>query len=349
MKSMIELLQQLIRIESVSGNEAEIADFLEEYLSDLFPGSVSRLDNNLIVEAGSGAQGETILFCSHIDTVPPVSGWTKDPFGAEADGDRIYGLGANDALASVVSMIAAVKSCAENIKGKILLVLACEEEKGGNGFRAIEQKLPRYDFAVFGEPTDLNIAYCMRGFMKLKMISRGQAAHAARPEEGENAIFLLARHLDLLKSLPLSDSSPWGGATVQPTIVQGGTAGNQLPDYVETTLDVRTTPQNPNERILELLSEAGIEYEVIWNRRKPSSCSPDSKYIKALQSANDGVELVPFGGTCDMAFASSPAVVLGPGKGNRSHAADEYITREELEDGESVYQKSIEALFSLEK
>ena len=348
---MIELLKNLIEIESISGNEQKLLAFLESELEKLFPKKVSNLDQNLLVTLDSNNPGPTILFCSHIDTVPVTSGWTKDPFKAtlegQIDGTKIFGLGANDALASVVSMIYAADAQKNKIaKGKVLLCFVREEERGMDGFCAIEKLLPRYDFGIFGEPTELNIGYCMRGSIHARVRVHGQSCHASRPWEGKNAIYELGRVLNALENLPLKDNSPWGRATVEPTIVKGGTAENQLPDLIELTLDIRPTFEINNEKILKMLSDLELDFTVKTDRRKAMMCDKESPLVKAIQKVRPKSELYAFGGSCDMAFSTAPSIVMGPGQSKRSHSADEYIMVEELEDAVKTFANVIAAMNS---
>lgn len=339
---MNELLKNLIEIESVSGNEAKIISFLQSYLEPIFPGCISLLERNILIDFHSPLPGPTVLFCSHIDTVSPSTAWTRDPFQAVQEGDRIFGLGANDALGSVVSFIQAAQQIKGKIKhGRLLIALVCEEEKGVCGFQKIESSLPRYDFAIFGEPTEMNIGYCMRGAMQVKVFSRGKSGHAARPWEGFNAILKAADDLKKIEGLSLKDSSPWGGATVVPTRVKGGTSDNQIPDFVETLLDIRPTFDVNNEKILALLEEANLETEVLFDRRKAMQCDVESHWVKSIQKAHPVSKLISFGGSCDMAFSTSPSVVMGPGKSERSHSADEFILESELNAAIGIYQHVI--------
>lgn len=342
---MIDLLKQLIEIPSVSKDEAALVAFFAGHLEKLFPNAISIDDRNITVDLGDKQAGTTLLLCSHIDTVSPASGWTKDPFKATVEStvedDRIYGLGANDALASVVSMTEAAKRVAEKIKGRLLLSFVCEEELGGNGFYKIEPTLPRYTYGIFGEPTNMRIGHTMRGSMHLTMLSRGKSCHASRPHEGKNAVEKSMHDLEKIFSLKLKDSSPWGGATVQPTIIKGGASRNQIPDLVETILDVRPTSEINNEAILNMLRQAGIEFEIIANRRKPMTCPPDSPLLAAVKHALPDSPLYPFGGSCDMAYSTAPSLVIGPGASERSHAADEFICKSELDAAANGYERVI--------
>ena len=348
-----ELLKNLIQIESISGNEQRLVEYLSRYIQERCDCKITIDDRNIILVSQSKNFKEdhdcSLLLCSHIDTVPVCNGWTYPPFDAVTqacgkEDEKIIGLGANDALASVVSIVCAFIDAhsalrTENLNGRLIAAIVCEEEKGNQGFVRIEPKLPKYDFGIFGEPTNLRIGYCMRGSMKLNAFVTGHSCHASRPHEGKNAIYELSEVLSKLKSLPLKDDSPWGGATCEPVIIQGGIAENQIPDKVSILLDSRPTWEINNEKILELLTEAGIQFEVIRNIRRAKNCPIDSLLIKSMRSALPDSTLYAFGGSCDMAFATKPSVIFGPGSSERSHSADEYILRSELILGCESYYK----------
>jgi acetylornithine deacetylase len=338
----ISLLAQMVRIPSLSGEEAAVADLVSEHLTLLHPTETGRIGNSVIAIWRGIEPGPTLLLCSHIDTVAPASGWTKDPFSSTFENGRLYGLGANDAGASVVSMIGAVASMLPLQRGTIILCLAAEEELGSHGFMAIEPQLPRYDAAIFGEPTEMGVASEMRGAMRLLMRSRGVAAHASRPWEGRNAIESFISDMAKIRGIPVNDDSPWGGATIEPTIIQGGSSANQLPDCITTTLDIRTTFSRPNAWILERLWQAGIEHEILANRRNPMRNNQDHPLMRAILGCSSRIPSCVFNGTCDMAFSKAPSVVLGPGHSTRSHSADEYIELREIAEAIKVYSSVIE-------
>lgn len=341
----IELLKGMLAIPSVSGQEAAVADYIAERLESWFPRAVTRNGHSLLVDVKGTEAGPTLLLCSHIDTVAPAAGWTRKPFAATVEGEKIYGLGANDAGASVVSMIAAVRALQPLARGRLILCLAAEEEAGSQGFFRIEPELARYDAAIFGEPTGMGMATSMRGAMRVMMHSHGKACHASRPWEGANAADAFVKDMQALRCIDLKDSSPWGGATVEPTIIQGGKSPNQIPDLIETTLDIRTTPEKHNDWIEAQLKKAGLDYSIIVNRRRPMHNDAASRLVQAVRASGTAVPDYVFNGTCDMAFAKAPSIVLGPGQSNRSHAADEYIEVPEITHGIGVYRKVIERFF----
>lgn len=340
---VVELIKKLIEIPSVSSNEEEAADFLAVEMRSIFGDTVTRNGNSTIIELGDKAAENCLLLCSHIDTVSPSDGWTRDPYKATVEGKKIYGLGANDALASCVCMVGALSNMQDEIsKTGITLVLAEEEEMGSNGFFRIEPSL-NYTSAIFGEPTQMRAATQMRGYMRVKLVGRGKSCHASRPWEGKNAISALVNQLALIEKENLADGSAWGQATIEPTILKAGNSTNQIADYAEAILDIRPTPAINNEKIIEILNRLGCDYEIIHNRRKPMNCDESSQVMQAVSDALPNQEQFAFGGTCDMAFATKPAIVMGVGQSVRSHAADEYIEFAELQDGAAKYQKVIES------
>jgi acetylornithine deacetylase len=334
----IDLLKRLVAIPSVSGNEKAAADFLHGELTRFFPGAkITRSLHNLTVVIDSAQPGPALLLCSHIDTVAVASGWTRDPFGAAVEGDKIYGLGANDAGASVVSMIAAARLMLPLQKGRLILCLAAEEEAGGQGFIKVESELPRYDAAIFGEPTNMGVATAMRGAMRAILHSHGKACHASRPWEGANAVDAFVKDVQKLRCIDLKDASPWGGATIEPTVIRAGESPNQIPALVETTLDIRTTPEKNNEWIAQQLQQAGLDVKITFDRRKPMHNDPASRLVQAVRQAVPKAADYTFNGTCDMAFATAPSIVMGPGVSNRSHIADEFIRAPEIAEAIPVY------------
>lgn len=337
----IDLLKAMLAIPSVSGNEDAVAGFLCERLDAWFPKQVSRSGHNVFVDMPGVSDGPTLLLCSHIDTVEAAKAWTRNPFAATVEGDKIYGLGSNDAGASVVSMIAAARGLSPLKAGRLVVCLAAEEEAGSQGFFKIESELPRYTAAIFGEPTSMGVATAIRGSMRAVLRSHGKACHASRPWEGKNACDAFAEDLGKLRCIDLKDSSPWGQATIEPTIVKGGQSTNQIPDLIEATLDIRTTPDKNNDWMCGLFKERGLDVEITINRRRPMMNPPDSPLVRAIKSAKEGMADYVFNGTCDMAFATAPSVVMGPGRSERSHAADEFITIGEIADAVPVYTQTI--------
>ena len=186
----IDTLKGMIGRPSFSREEGDVADYLEQ-LWRVGGHTVYRKGNNLcLIPPGFDWDKPTILLNSHIDTVKPVDGWTRDPFTpVEDEADRLYGLGSNDAGASVVSLFAAYsRLIAKEQHYNLIFVASAEEEVSGReGIERALKELPRIDFAVVGEPTGMQPAIAEKGLMVLDCLAMGKAGHAAR-NEGINAI-----------------------------------------------------------------------------------------------------------------------------------------------------------------
>jgi len=158
-----DLLMDMLSIPAVSREEKLRADFLENYLQGAgFP--VSRIHHNLLV-GDPEVKGPAVLMNSHLDTVPPVEGWTTDPYAPVVEGDRITALGSNDAGASVVTMLAAFGRMKEELKERmnlLLLISAEEEVSGENGIASVLSILGKLEAVLVGEPTGMNPAVAER-------------------------------------------------------------------------------------------------------------------------------------------------------------------------------------------
>ena len=157
----VELLRQLISIPSVSRDEQLAADCLQDYI-ELRGVETSRKGNNVwCMSPGFDLQKPTLLLNSHIDTVKPVSGWLKDPFTPKLEiNGKLYGLGSNDAGASVVSLLHVfLPLCERGLPYNLLFLASCEEEVSGKGgIESVLPDLPPIDFAIVGEPTGMHPA-----------------------------------------------------------------------------------------------------------------------------------------------------------------------------------------------
>ena len=222
MNDPVALLTGLVRAESVSGREEPALAVLADWFAER--GIETRiLGRNLVAEIGD-ADGPVLLLNGHVDTVPVAPGWTRDPFGAEIEGDRLFGLGANDNKASVAGLACAVADLADRPPpGRIVFAATCDEETGGEGLEWLRPRLPAIDQAVITEPTDFRVAIAQRGLVRLTARAVGKSAHASRPWEGENAIALAVEDVRRLLAIPLEGEHPLlGRATLEITKIEIG-------------------------------------------------------------------------------------------------------------------------------
>jgi acetylornithine deacetylase len=342
----IDLLKKMISSPATSRDESCRADFLEETLRGLGH-HVERMHNNLFMGTpGEDKRGIHILLHSHLDTVSPVEGWKTDPHLPAMDGERITGLGSNDAGASVVAMIAAYHEMVSKLEGTInlmLLIAAEEEVSGAFGIGAVLPSLGHLDGVIVGEPTGMNPAVAERGLMVLDGEVRGKAGHAAR-DEGVNAISKAMDDINSIASLHFPEKSDWlpdPGAQV--TMISAGTGHNVVPDICRYVVDVRSNDRYDNEKMLEIISGV-CEARLVprSTRLKPSILDRGHVLMETIRTCG----LAPFGSSTlsDMALIPFPAVKMGPGDSARSHTAGEYILQPEVEAGVKGYCEFLSAL-----
>lgn len=342
----VDLLKEMISTPSVSHDEAAVADIVTRFLDD--EGfDVKRFGNNICVEAGErDASLPTLLLNSHIDTVRAVEGWVRDPFTPVEEEGRLYGLGSNDAGASVVSLIAAFIMLSKSRQPyNLVLLLSCEEEiSGKGGLSSVTDKIGNIDFAVVGEPTGMRPAIAEKGLMVLDGEVYGEAGHAAR-NEGVNAIYKAMEVVDTLRTLRFGKESPMlGPVKISVTQINAGTQHNVVPDLCSLVVDVRTTDAYSNVETLELIRAAVPQCKLTprSTRLNPSGISVSHPLVQRAQMLG----LEPFGSPTlsDQALMSWPSLKMGPGDSARSHTADEYICLDEIRQAIEYYIRLLDGL-----
>ena len=342
----IDLLKGMISRPSFSREETAVADYLQKCWSDAGH-HVFRKGNNLwIIAPGFDFAKPTLLLNSHIDTVKPAAGWQKDPFQPEeTEDDRLYGLGSNDAGASVVSLYEAFTILSAKAQPYNLIFLAsCEEEVSGkNGIESVLPELPTIRFAVVGEPTGMRPAIAEKGLMVLDCVATGKAGHAAR-NEGVNAIYKAIEDINWFSTYQFPEKSDLlGPVKMTVTIIKAGTQHNVVPDRCEFTVDIRSNEFYSNERLFELIKEqVGCEIKARSFRLNSSRTEPEHPFVQRCLML--GKE--PFGSPTlsDQALMRFPSVKIGPGDSARSHSADEYIYGPEIRDAITTYVRLLDGL-----
>lgn len=343
----IQLLKQLIAIPSLSREELAKADFLQHYMQHTLGWKVERVGNNLIAYAfGYDQTKPTLLLNSHIDTVKPRDSWTKDPFAAQQDGDCIYGLGANDAHASVVSLMAAFDELRQTNQGyNLILGISCEEEVSGkNGVELLLQHLPKIDLAVVGEPTGLEMAIAEKGLMVVDCVAHGKAGHAAR-NEGVNALYKALDDINWCRNYQFEKVSPMlGEVKMIVTMIEAGSLHNVIPDQCKFTADIRLTECYTHQEVLDIMKQhMGASLAPRSMRLTASGIPTSHPIVQRHLSMKRGV----FGSSTmsDQALMPFLSVKVGPGDSARSHSADEYIMTHEVEDAIAYYVQLLDGLY----
>jgi len=344
----VQLLELLVSTPSVSGDEGNIATSLSGILSrEGF--RIQREGNSIWFTIGKRERPHLLLL-SHLDTVPPCAGWNSDPFKAHIDHRKLIGLGANDAKGSVAAIILTAREIQDrHYEGSITFAFVADEERGGEGIRAIKPQLGHIDAAVVGEPTGLQVCTAQRGLLILRCTAHGKASHAAHAHLGENAIHKAARDISRLAAMEFEAYEDLGATRPEVTQITGGLARNQVPDRCEFFADLRTTPNLDHATVADEIG-AMLESEVAIHshRYEPISTNASETVVRAALEVVDASAGIGSVTTSDWAFLKGiPAVKVGPGDTNRSHRPNEYLLLSELEKGVAFYSRFIHTYFRM--
>jgi acetylornithine deacetylase len=339
------LLKNLITIPSFSKEESKAADLLERYV-ELQGYSVSRKGNNIwLMSPGFDADKSTILLCSHIDTVKPVTGWTHDPFIPIVENGKLFGLGSNDAGASVVSLLQVFFILTQGSQNYNLIYAAVAEEEisGENGVSSLLQELPRIDFAIVGEPTNMNLAVAEKGLMVLDCVSYGKSGHAAR-NEGENALYKAVDDINWFRKTILPSQTEFlGPVKMTVTQINAGTQHNVVPDQCTFVVDVRSNEMYSNEELLEIIKD-NVDCEVSARSTRLSSTATPLDHPVVEKGKSIGLKLFGSPTLSDQALLPFPSVKIGPGESARSHTANEFVLVKEIENAIDLYIELLDGL-----
>ncbi len=343
-QEVIDLLQALIRSPSFSGQEAETARLIRQFLEKKGL-EVSQSGNNIIATyTGAGTGQPYILLCSHHDTVKPNASYARDPFSPDIEGDHLYGLGANDAGASLVSLIFVFASLALQQR-KINLVLAAvaeEEISGTNGVVSILETLPPVELAIVGEPTRMQLAVAEKGLLVIDGFYKGLPGHAAH-DNTVNPIPAVCQDVLAIQNYTFDRISPYLGNTkARVTVIHAGELHNQVPAECRFVVDCRVNEMYTLEEVHTLL-QGEVQSELMPRslRLKPTGIDPNHKIIRIAEQ----LSIPTFGSATlsDQALIPFPSVKIGPGDSLRSHTADEFVCISEIEEGIDRYLQLIEA------
>lgn len=365
---VVQLLQQLIAIPSANppGNCRKIAEFCEGFLQQAgFTTTMLAPDDRAwsVIGIAGNDDGPTVMYHAHIDTVPlgQHAQWSYDPFsGTIADG-RIYGLGSVDDKAPMAAMLQVAADLAprlDQLRGKLVIVCAAEEEVGGRlgtKWLADNGHLPLCDFIVVGEQTHNRVATCNKGVVRAAFHTAGRTVHATNPARGANAINAMARLILEIEDYQRTvlDQRPHpllGAPSINVGVIEGGVSANVVADGCTIRVDRRTVPgEDPAAVMAELTALAAARSAADATRR----CWVDSFQVSNwFESPADDVftqrmlQICADDLACDAtpigylpgsdakhltALAREGMIVFGPGSYEVAHATDEYTEIAELE------------------
>jgi acetylornithine deacetylase len=324
----VTLTRQLVDIESISGNEAAVGNYLYGELCRLgyqtkkMPVEGDRFN---VYATWEDHPHPAVVFSTHMDTVPPF-------IPSSEDAGRIYGRGSCDAKGIIAAQIAAAERLRQqNIYVGLLFVAGEERDSLGaqvaNEYAANEQGT-RCRFLVNGEPTENRIALASKGTLRVEVTATGRMAHSAYPELGDSAIDKLIPALTRLRAMPLPSDPEIGPCTLNIGLMEGGRAPNVIPDYAHADLLYRLV--GPSEELRrQIVAAAGGQVQVTFPLELP--------FLRLR--AIDGLPKMIAAFTTDIPKLTNwgEPLLLGPGSIHVAHTDGEYIEKQQLAESIDLY------------
>ena len=370
-----KLLRELIALPSVNpafvpagdgrGGEWRVTDYVASLAAKaglavefqtVFEGKPRRANLIARLEA-SGKTKRRVILAPHFDTV------SAEDFEPRVQNGKLFGRGACDTKGSVAAMLTALLTVAESgarpADTEIIFVGLVDEENGQEGSRAFAASKFKADLAIIGEPTELKVVTAHKGDLWLKLVTRGRAAHGARPELGENAVHQMARVIDLLETkyqavLRKRRHSIVGSPSINVGAVRGGSQPNIVPDRCEIEIDRRTIPGEKDaavqREIVQFVRDAGLKVELLNSKSKecmPLETDPNHELVQqfmsvARQGEPAGVDF--FSDAAIIAAGGIPSVVFGPGNIAQAHTINEWISLRSLERAATILTRYLRSL-----
>lgn len=335
----IELLKLLIQTPSISGEEDLVASYIEKWLNESGIETKRSLNNVWALNKHYNSQKPTILINSHHDTVKPNKSYTNNPFEAIQEGDEVFGLGSNDAGASLVSMMSLFLHYykSKNLKYNLIFAATAEEEiSGKNGIAHLINKLPPIDLAVIGEPTEMNLAIAERGLIVIDAYAKGTSGHSAH-ENTDNPIYTAINDISFIKNYTFKKKpNQLGKIKVSVTQINAGTQHNIVPSVCHFVIDARVPNAYTNLEVFNIIDKnTKSKLKARSLRLNSSSIDLDHPIVKAAKKIKIKTFYSPT--ISDQALLKCPSVKIGPGVSKRSHMANEYVKISEIYEGINLY------------
>jgi acetylornithine deacetylase len=326
--SAVDLARALIDIDSTTGREAAVGEWLAGELSrrgygvERQPVTAGRF--NLFATLG---RPPAVVLSTHYDCVPPF-------FPSRVSGGRLYGRGACDAKGILAAQVVAADRLRAEGRRNVALLFVVGEERGSDGAMAAAARAPGSRYLVNGEPTGNRLGAATKGALRLRLRAHGRAAHSSSPELGESAIEKLIDALVRLRALPLPDDPVLGRASYVVGTMAGGVAPNVVPPSADAEVMFRTVTDAADVR----------------RRLEPLAALVDIENVLEVPPVRmrvvEGFETAVFAYTTDVPFLASwgEPLLYGPGSIEQAHTADEQIAIAELERGVEGYVRLVAEL-----
>ncbi len=329
--NLFPLTRALIDIDSTTGREREIGEFLFRYLEDLASrtgGAVERmpvLDDRFNVFASWGEP--VVVLSTHIDTVPPF-------FPSSEDDERVHGRGACDTKGGIAAMIHAIQELLAEGRRGFGLLLVVGEETDSVGAQAANRQPRGSRWLVNGEPTENRLALGSKGMLYLSFEAEGRAAHSAYPELGDSAIDKLLDVLGRLRTVPLPDDPLLGDTTLNVGTISGGRAANVVADHARAEVTLRTVGDTSElQRQLAAAVHASPGVRIAEIRETPA--------LHLGSEPGFETSIVKYTTDIPRLGAWGQPFLLGPGSIHVAHTPEERVSKRDLIEAVRLYKEMV--------
>lgn len=320
---VLDLAKTLIEIESISGNERPMADWLDQYLSAKGWKVVRQtvVGDRQNIYAHRPGRTPRLIFNSHIDTVPPFFPYSRDD-------SFIYGRGACDTKSLIAAQLLAAQKLVEEGYEDVGLLYVVGEEVDHIGMLKANELGLNPEYLIVGEPTENKLGRRQKGIYKFQLTTKGTAAHSGYPETGVDA---LAPMLDVLTDIRHADwpaDVELGSTTVNIGVLTAGRAANIVPDhaYAEVMVRVVTNADEIGQRMHEIVGDRAVLTLITQNN--PTELTTLPGFESAVVAFNTDIPYLEFDGK---------ALLWGAGSILNAHTAGEKIGIEELKRAPGTY------------
>ena len=324
--NVVQLTRALVDVESVTGREWLVGEFLYAHLQDLARktgGAVERMEVgpqrfNVLTTWGE----PVVTLSTHMDTVPPF-------FSSREDEEFVWGRGACDAKGIIAAMIAAAEKLLAEGARNFTLLFVVGEERDSLGAHTAAMTGRGSKYLINGEPTENKLAIGSKGALRYELVAQGKLAHSAYPELGDSAIHKLLDVIEAIRRIPLPEDALLGKATLNVGTISGGRATNVVADRAQAELMFRIIGE-PGELRDAVTKAVGGRVEL-----------REALYTPALRmEAVDGLPTTVVSFTTDIPNfrgAWGKPMLIGPGSIHVAHTAEERIAKKELREAVEIY------------
>jgi acetylornithine deacetylase len=333
---LFALTRALVNLDSTTGREQPVVDFLFSRLSHLAAKHQGRLErmvampgrDNLLLSFGN----PVVTLSTHMDTVPPY-------FPSREDDRHIYGRGACDAKGILAAMVAAAEHLLVSGTREFALLFVVGEERDSAGAKAAAALRRGSRFLINGEPTENRLALGSKGALRYEMVARGKLAHSAYPHLGCSAIHALLDALAEIRTAALPCDAVLGESTLNVGTISGGRAPNVVADEARAEIMFRLVGEPDTLRAAVVRAAAAHRVE-----------AREVLFTPAVRlTALEGLPTTVVAFTTDIPTfegAWGQPLLIGPGSIHVAHTGEERIAKKELTEAAEIYARMVRQLLT---